>query len=81
VLCHHERYDGRGYPHELHGEEIPYLSRLVQVCDAYVAMTDPDSYQPPEPIERALAIIARDAGGQFDPELAPRFLEFVRGLR
>ena len=81
VLCHHERYDGRGYPHELHAEEIPYLSRLVQICDAYVAMTDPDSYQPPEPTERALAIIARDAGGQFDPELAPRFLELVRGLR
>lgn len=81
VLCHHERYDGRGYPHELHGEEIPYLSRLVQLCDAYVAMTDPDTYQQPLPMDRALAIIARDAGGQFDPELAPRFLEFVRGLR
>jgi hypothetical protein len=81
VLGHHERYDGRGYPHELHAEEIPYLSRLVQICDAYVAMTDPDTYQPPEPPERAQSIITRDAGGQFDPELVPRFLEFVRGLR
>jgi hypothetical protein len=81
VLGHHERYDGRGYPHELHAGEIPYLSRLVQICDAYVAMTDPDTYQPPEPPERAQSIITRDAGGQFDPELVPRFLEFVRGLR
>lgn len=77
VLCHHERVDGRGYPHELHGEEIPYLSRLVQLCDAYVAMTDPDTYQQPMRHEEAIAIISRAANSQFDGELAARFVEFV----
>ena len=77
VLCHHERVDGRGYPHELHGEEIPYLSRLVQLCDAWVAMTDPETYQQPQPPENAVAIIRHAAGGQFDAELTTRFVDFV----
>jgi HD domain len=81
VLCHHERWDGRGYPNELHGDEIPLLARVLQVCDAWVAMTDPSSYQPPEPPETALATITRAAGSQFDPELAGRFVEMVRAGR
>jgi hypothetical protein len=79
VLCHHERVDGHGYPNELHGEEIPLLSRAVQLCDAWVAMTDPESYQPPEPAETALATITRAAGAQFDMKLASRFIEMMRG--
>lgn len=78
VLCHHERVDGRGYPHELSGEEIPLLSRILQICDAWVAMTDPESYQPPEPVEGALATITRAAGGQFDAALAMQFAEMMR---
>ena len=38
VLCHHERWDGRGYPNGLSGEEIPRLSRIIQICDAYEMM-------------------------------------------
>lgn len=78
VLCHHERVDGRGYPNELHGNEIPVLSRVVQLCDAWVAMTDADSYQPPVPPETALATIAGAAGGQFDAELATKFAAMMR---
>ncbi|HVR40911.1 MAG TPA: HD domain-containing phosphohydrolase [Thermoanaerobaculia bacterium] len=78
VLAHHERVDGRGYPNELHGDEIPLLARIVQLCDAFVAITDPDSYQPPEPVETALSIISRGAGSQFDSNLAPRFADMVR---
>jgi len=81
VLCHHERVDGRGYPNELHGEEIPLLSRIVQLCDSWVTMTDPDSYQAPESRESAMATIQRTAGEQFDATLAPRFIEMVRGMR
>jgi hypothetical protein len=77
VLCHHERVDGRGYPNELHGDEIPLLARLLQICDAYVAMTDPETYQPHEPREAALATITRAAGSQFDAELATRFVEMA----
>ena len=78
VLCHHERVDGRGYPHELSGEEIPLLSRILQLCDAWVAMTDRDTYQPPEPPENALAMIANAAGAQFDAALAMQFVDMMR---
>jgi len=80
VLCHHERADGRGYPYELHGEEVPLLSRIVQICDAWVAMTDPESYQPPQRPEDAMTTIRGAAGGQFDAALAASFAE-MRNLR
>lgn len=78
VLCHHERVDGRGYPNELHGEEIPLLSRIVQICDAWVAMTDPGTYQPAQSRENAMVAIARGAGSQFDAGLATRFVDMMR---
>ncbi len=78
VLCHHERVDGRGYPYELHGDEIPILARLVQLCDAWVAITDAESYQPAESPESAIASISNAAGSQFDAALAARFIEMVR---
>ncbi len=78
VLCHHERVDGRGYPNELHGDEIPFGSRVLQICDAWVAMTDPESYQPPEADDGALSIISRGSGSQFDSELAKKYVEMMR---
>lgn len=81
VLCHHERVDGRGYPNELHGEEIPILSRLLQICDAWIAMTDPDTYQQPESRDSALATLSRAAGSQFDAELTGKFIEMIRMTR
>ena len=78
VLCHHERVDGAGYPGALRGPQIPLLSRIVQLCDAYVAITDPNTYQLPESHEAAIAIFGRGAGAQFDGELAARFVEMLR---
>jgi HD-GYP domain-containing protein (c-di-GMP phosphodiesterase class II) len=78
VLCHHERVDGRGYPNQLEGNEIPLLSRVLQICDAWVAMTDPQSYQQPETPEAALATIEHAGGTQFDSDLARRFGEMMR---
>ena len=78
VLCHHERPDGRGYPNELRGEEIPMLARILALCDAYIAITDAASYQPPEPPQAGLATISRASGSQFDAELAMRFIDYIR---
>jgi len=78
VLCHHERWDGRGYPSAMSGDEIPMTSRIVQICDAYEAMVAGDNYQPPKTHEAAMAEIARSTGTQFDPDLARRFEEFMR---
>ena len=78
VLCHHERADGAGYPHQLRGEQIPLAARIVQICDVYFAIIDPQSYQTPGTPEDALAVIRRGAGGQFDPDLAVRFEEMMR---
>ena len=78
VLCHHERADGRGYPNELHGDDIPLLSRIIQICDAYETMIAPDSYARPQPHDAAMQIITSGAGTQFDAELARRFGEMMR---
>ena len=81
VLCHHERVDGSGYPNELRGDEIPLASRVLQLCDAWVAMTDPDTYQPPKSGDAAFAAISSAAGAQFDQPLAGRFIEMLRSAR
>ncbi|HEX6097578.1 MAG TPA: HD domain-containing phosphohydrolase [Thermoanaerobaculia bacterium] len=78
VLCHHERFDGTGYPNNLAGDEIPLLSRMLSVCDAWLAMTDPETYQTPVARDVALASLTRAAGAQFDGGLVGRFGEMVR---
>jgi putative nucleotidyltransferase with HDIG domain len=68
VRHHHERYDGRGYPHGLVGERIPRLARMVAVVDAFDAMTSTRSYRRALPVVVALAELDRCAGTQFDPK-------------
>jgi len=78
VLYHHERVDGGGYPHHLSAAEIPLASRVVQICDVYLAICDPHTYHTPGTPEDALAAIHHGAGVQFDAELAVRFEEMMR---
>jgi HD-GYP domain-containing protein (c-di-GMP phosphodiesterase class II) len=78
VLFHHETFDGRGYPSQIAGDEIPLLSRILQVCDVYEAMIAVDNYQPPLSHDAAMAVITRGAGTQFDPDLIRRFEEMMR---
>lgn len=78
VLYHHERPDGQGYPEGLMGEQIPHLSRILGLCEAFIAMTAPNGYQPPMPESAALMQIERGAGSQFDRTLAERFVEMLR---
>ena len=77
ILYHHERWDGRGYPFGLTAEEIPVLSRVVLVSDAFDAMTSVRSYQPALPVEYAVSEIRTNAGTQFDPQVVDVVLELA----
>ena len=77
VKHHHERYDGRGYPSQLKGEEIPYLARITAVVDTFDAMTSKRTYRNAIPIEDVKAEIERCSGTQFDPEIAKVFLDIL----
>ncbi|MCU0303211.1 MAG: HD domain-containing protein [Thermoanaerobaculales bacterium] len=67
VRHHHERWDGNGYPDRLIGESIPLLARIVHVAEVFDLFTAANSYRPAVSRERALAILERAAGHQFDP--------------
>lgn len=77
VLAHHERWDGKGYPKGLKGNEIPLKSRIIAIADAYDAMTSERSYRSALPKEVAVEQLIKNAGSQFDPELVNIFIEKV----
>jgi putative nucleotidyltransferase with HDIG domain len=79
VLCHHERIDGRGYPRNLSGDDIPVLARVLSVADCFDVMTARDSYRAPMPIADALAELRRVAGTQLDPRFVEIFVGVVEG--
>lgn len=78
ILCIHERWDGTGYPNHLKGEEIPKLSRIVAVIDAYDVMTHERPYREAVSHEQAVNEIEACAGTQFDPRVVDVFLEFMK---
>lgn len=73
VLHHHERWDGKGYPHGLAGEEIPLGARIFAIADALDAMTSDRPYRAALPFADAFAEIVRQSGTQFDPALIAVF--------
>ena len=73
VRSSHERWDGRGYPDNLAAETIPLGARIVAVCDAFDAMTNPRPYALPRTPEAALDELERCAGSQFDPGVVAAF--------
>ncbi len=73
ILYHHERYDGKGYPNGLKGEEIPYLARMLCIVDSYFAMISVRSYRPRMTKAEAIEELRQNAGSQFDPEMVKAF--------
>lgn len=77
VKHHHERYDGRGYPSKLAGEDIPYLARIAAVADSFDAMTSRRTYRDSLSIDIVKEEIEKNKGTQFDPKIADVFLDIL----
>lgn len=69
ILHHHEHWDGKGYPNQLKGEEIPRLARLLAVADAYCALTEERPQRPAMTSSKALVELEKESGRQFDPQI------------
>ena len=78
--CHHERWDGSGYPRGLSGEDIPLEARIFAVVDVYDAVTSDRPYREPMPAPDALALIESASGSHFDPRVVGEFCSMVRSV-
>ena len=74
---HHERYDGRGYPDGLKGDDIPDIARIISVADSYDAMTSKRSYRDPIPQQKVREELVKGMGSQFDPQYAKIMLHLI----
>jgi len=81
VHLHHERWDGRGYPLGLKGNDVPLMARIIAVADTYDAMTSDRAYRRALPHEVAVTEIERCSGSQFDPEIATTFVKWLDDFR
>ncbi len=77
ALFHHERYDGKGYPTGISGEQIPLEARVMALADVYDALVSPRVYKEPFPKSKAIEIIKEGRGTQFDPELTDIFINCI----
>ncbi|MFQ5574335.1 MAG: HD domain-containing phosphohydrolase [Terriglobia bacterium] len=81
VIRHHqERYDGKGYPDGLKGDEIPLGARMLAIADAYDALTSQRSYRGAMTRDEALDVLRKGAGQQWDPELIGKFVQLMTNL-
>jgi HD-GYP domain-containing protein (c-di-GMP phosphodiesterase class II) len=76
--CHHERWDGQGYPQGLKGEEIPLPARMFTVIDKFDALNSDRPYRAAWPREKSIAYLEENAGVIFDPEIVPVFLRLLK---
>lgn len=75
--CHHEKWDGTGYPRGLKGKQIPLAARLFAVVDVWDALLSERPYRPPWPREKTLAYLREQSGKHFDPEAVAAFLKII----
>ena len=81
AACHHECWDGTGYPAGLKGDAIPLAARITSVADVFDAMTSDRPYRPGLSMDEALAEIVRCSGSQFDPQIVDAMMAAVEGGR
>jgi len=86
--CHHEKFNGKGYPKQIAGQDIPLSARIVAVADVFDALTSKRPYKEAWPIEKAMAVLREDAGSHFDPVVVasaerslPKMLEVYERLK
>ena len=77
--CHHEHWDGKGYPRGLVGDQIPLAARIFAVVDVWDALTSDRPYRPAWEKEKVLAYIQNNSGSHFDPEIVKVFLKLISG--
>lgn len=78
ILHHHERYDGRGYPQGLKGEEIPIEARIIAVADTFDAMTSKRVYRSERTLEETLNELQKNKGTQFDSQIVDAFIKMMK---
>jgi len=81
ALSHHEWYDGSGYPLGLKGHKIPLMARIVALADSFDAIVSERSYKRSESIDKAIDIIKKHRGSQFDPKVVDAFLKALSNIR
>lgn len=81
VLCHHERWDGTGYPAGLKGDKIPLGARILSVVDQFDALTSDRPFHEALPSDEALAVLWREAGRALDPAVVARFAQLLPSLQ
>lgn len=81
AACHHERWDGKGYPNQLAGDRIPLAARIVSVADVYDALTSERVYKPAMPHEKAAQLLREGIGTQFDPQVVAAFDRMEKNFR
>ena len=75
AYCHHEKWDGSGYPQALAGDDIPVSARLMALVDVYDALISKRPYKDPIPHDQAVDIICKGKGAHFDPDVVDAFVE------
>ncbi len=80
ALCHHEKWDGGGYPRDLKGEDIPVSARIVALADVFDALTSQRPYKKAWPVDQATDLIREQSGKHFDPKLVEAFFKCLPAI-
>jgi HD-GYP domain-containing protein (c-di-GMP phosphodiesterase class II) len=81
VSCHHEKWDGSGYPKRLKGQDIPLAARIFAVVDVFDALSSRRPYKAPMPFEQVMAVLQEGRGSHFDPDVLDRFSAMAPAIR